>query len=269
MDTKPFSPASRILRTHAILIMIILPQFTSGQVKIDNGKYFYHKENIASNFFDKPKFVIDSVIFFYEQSGDTLTYWTVGTSTPYEARPFKKIEKSKDFGKYLQKGLTLTDGRITVHRLSSKKFLIRNDSLFQWSETYRIAEDSIKILTSKYESTTTVKQREELNDLMEKNEDHDFVFIFSPKLFNDGIKEHTIQDKRTQCANTVTLINYWLVGSMGYYHFEISNNCGFWGHRWGFIISENFTFVTFGGYSSKEAKWLTRETLKTNELLKQ
>ena len=97
--------------TICVLLQISIFAYVFGQQDIDKGKYFYHKENVSGNFFDQPKFQMDSIRFFYSRSGDTLTYWTVGMSTPYEKKELKKIEKQKEFGKYFQRGLTLSEHR--------------------------------------------------------------------------------------------------------------------------------------------------------------
>jgi hypothetical protein len=249
--------------TICFLFPTIISTWALGQEDIENGKYFYHKENISGNFFDQPKFQIDSIRFFYSKSGDTLTYWTVGMSTPYEKKELKKIEKRKEFGKYLQRGLTLSDGRVTIHKLRPTKFLIRNDSLFQWNEVYRISEDSIKNLKTIYESSKTTQDRERVSKVIKDNTDFRFVFIFSRNLFDNGL-EQTIRDKWTKCSNTVTLLSKWSTEKTDYYRFEITNDCGIWGHRWGYIISREFDFVTFGGYSGNESKELTKTALKVN-----
>ncbi len=249
--------------TITFLLQIIISIFVFGQKDIENGKYFYHKENTSGNFFDQPKFQIDSIRFFYSKSGDTLTYWTVGMSTPYEKKELKKLEKQKEFGKHLQRGLTLSDGRVTVHKLRPTKFLIRNDSLFQRNEVYRISEDSIKKLTTIYESGKTTQDRERVSKVIKDNTDFRFVFIFSCNLFDNGL-EQIIHDKWTKCPNTVTLLSKWSTDKTDYYRFEITNDCGIWGRRWGYIVSREFDFVTFGGYSSKESKVLTKTTLKVS-----
>lgn len=203
---------------------------------------------------------MDSVLFFYSKSGDTLTYWTLGMSTPYEKKELKKIEKQKGYGKFLQKGLTLSDGRVTIHKLSPKQFLIRNDSLFQWSESYRLSEDSMKTLKTIYESSKTQKEREGLAKIIKDNTEFHFVFIFSPTLFDNGVKQ-VIRDRQSKCSNTVTLLSKWSTEKTDYYRFEITNDCGIWGHRWGYVVSRQFDFVTFGGYSSKDSRALTKENL--------
>jgi hypothetical protein len=243
------------------LIQTIISTCVLGQDPIENGKYFYHRENTSGNFFDQPKFQIDSIRFFYTRSGDTLTYWTVGMSTPYEGKELKKIEKQKGFGKYHQRGLTLTDGRVTIHELSPTKFLIRNDSLFQRNEIYKISEDSIKTLRAIYESARTVKERDKADKIIDRNTSFRFVFIFSPGLFENGL-EQLVRDTRTKCYNTVTLISKWSTDNADYYRFEITNDCGIWGHRWGYIVSKDFDFITFGGYSSLESRKLTKVNLK-------
>jgi len=243
-----------------LIVLIILPLCVWGQEDPENSKYFYHKENISGNFFDQPKFQVDSIRFFYSKSGDTLTYWTVGMSTPYEKKELKKIERQKEFGKYLQRGLTLSDGRVMVHKLSPTKFLIRNDSLFQWNEVYRISEDSIIKLKTIYESGKTAQDREMASETIRDNTDFRFVFIFSRNLFNNGLKQ-IIHDKWTKCPSTVTLLSKWSTEKTEYYRFEITNDCGLWGHRWGYVVSKDFDFVTFGGYSSKESRTLTKENL--------
>jgi hypothetical protein len=245
------------------LLQIIISTFVFGQKDIENGKYFYHKENTSGDFFDQPKFQIDSIQFFYSKSGDTLMYWTVGMSTPYGKKELKKIEKQKEFGKYLQRGLTLSDGRVTVHNLRPTKFFIRNDSLFQWNEVYRISKDSIMKLKTVYESGTTTQDRERVSKVIKDDTDFRFVFIFSGNLFDKGL-EQIIHDKWTKCPNTVTLLSKWSTDKTDYYRFEITNDCGIWGHRWGYIVSREFDFLTFGGYSSKESKELTKTTLKVS-----
>lgn len=254
------------MKTLAALIVILLPLTSLGQS--DGWKYFYHKENVSSNFFDAAKYEIDSVKFFWKKKGDTITYWTISTSTPYEKKEFKKIEKQKDFGKYIQRGLTLSDGRITVHKLRPPNFLLRNDSLFQWRELYKITEDSISILKSRYDQAKTPKEREGLTNLLKLNTTHGFAFIFSPSLFSSGIGEHVIQDKKTRCPTSVTLKDYWVIDNLNYYYINFSDNCGFWGHEWSFIITGNFDIITFGGYSSQEAKLLTKEKSQLNKLIK-
>jgi len=243
-----------------ILIQTFFPILAWGQPAIENGKYFYHKENISGNFFDQPKFAIDSVVFFYSKSGDTLTYWTLSSSTPREKKELKKIEKQIGFGKYTQKGLTLSDGRVTIHEVRPTKFLIRNDSLFQWSEIYSLSEDSIRSLRSVYEESKIDHEREKISKIIETNTAYGFVFIFSPSLFTNG-PEQIIRDRRTQCPNTVTLLSEWSTGTTEYYRFEITNDCDIWGHRWGYTISKEFDFITFGGYSSKESRTLTKANL--------
>lgn len=251
--------------TICVLLQTIIPTCVFGQKDIDDGKYFYHKQNISGNFFHQPKYEIDSIRFFYARSGDTLTYWTVGMSTPYEKKELKRIEKQRKFGKYLQRGLTLSDGRVTVHKLRATKFLIRNDSLFQWNEVYKISQDSLKKLKIFYESAKTTQDRETVIKLIKDNTDFRFVFIFSPSLFDNGLKQ-IIQDKRTKCTNTVTLLSKWSTDNTDYYRFEITNDCGVWGHRWGYIVSKEFDFITFGGYSSKESQQLTKVNLKVSNL---
>lgn len=246
-----------------VLLQAIISTCTLGQVDIEGGKYFYHKENISGNFFDQPKFQIDSIRFFYSRSGDTLTYWTVGMSTPYEKKELKKIEKQEGFGKYLQRGLTLSDGRVTVHKLRPTRFLIRNDSLFQWNVVYKLSEDSIRKLKLIYESAKNAQEREGVITIIKNNTNFRFVFIFSPRLFDNRLK-HTILDKWTKCPNTVTLLSKWSTDKTDYYRFEITNDCGVWGHRWGYTVSREFDFITFGGYSSKELGELTEVNKVSN-----
>jgi hypothetical protein len=185
-------------------------------------------------------------------------------STPYDKKELKKIEKQKEFGKFLQRGLTLSDGRVTVHKLRPTKFLVRNDSLFQWNEVYKITHDSIKNLKAIYESAKTTQDREKVSKVIKENIDFRFVFIFSPHLFDKGL-EHTVQDKWTLCPNTVTLLSKWSTDRTDYYRFEITNDCGVWGHRWEYVVSREFDFITFGGYSSKESKELTKTNLKLSK----
>jgi hypothetical protein len=253
----------RPLTIYFLLMQTITPSCVWGQS--ENEKYFYHKENISGNFFDQPKFAIDSIIFFHSTSGDTLTYWTVGTSDFYEKRELKKIERKKEFGRYLQKGLTLMDGRITIHKLSPTKFLIKKDSLFQWNEVYKISEDSINNLKATHASAKTTQERERMSEIIKNNTDLRFVFIFSPALFDNGLKQ-IIPDKRTKCANTVTLLSKWSTDKTDYYQFEITNDCGIWEHRWEYIMSTEFDFITFGGYSSKESIELTKANLKISNV---
>ena len=256
-----------ISKRFSIIYGVILQVLTSisalGQNATENGQYFFHRENISGNFFDQPKYAIDSIFFFYSKSGDTLTYWTVGSSTPYERKRIKKIEKEKGFGKYTQKGVSLNDGRTLIHELRPTKFLIKNDSLFEWNKTYDISEDSIGILKSAYEKAKTVSDREKLTGIIKKNIASNFVFIFSANLFAGGL-EHDIKDNRTKCQNTITLLSKWVINKKEYFRFEITNNCGLWGSRWGYLISNDFDFVTFGGYSSKESKKLTKANLVVN-----
>jgi hypothetical protein len=246
-----------------LLLQTIIPGYLWGQEEAENKKYFYHKENISGNFFDPPTFQIDSIEFFYSRSGDTLTYWTVGTSTAYEKKDFKRIEKRDEFGRSLQKGLTLTDGRVIIHKLSPTKFLIRNDSLFEWNEVYKLSKDSIKTLRTLYESAKTSKERERVGDMVDNNSEFRFVFIFSPNLFDNGL-EQMIGDRQTKCPNTVRLLSKWSTDKADYFRFEITNDCGIWGHHWGYVVSNEFDFVTFGGYSSKESKELTKANLKVS-----
>jgi hypothetical protein len=179
------------------LLLLVLSVSAEGQSFIENGKYFYHRQNIAGNFFDKPEYAIDSAVFFYERKGDTLVYWIIGSSTPYDQKKLGQIEKSKDYGKFLQRGLTLNDGRVTIHKMSPTKFLIRNDSLFQLSEIYLIDEDSMARIKKKYEKSATVRERERFSDIMDKSTREAFVFIFSPKLFDDGYRSKKIADLNT------------------------------------------------------------------------
>jgi hypothetical protein len=263
---------SPVNRFKCILILLVLSPFYSKGQEVINGKYFYHSEVISGDFSDKPQSTFDSALFFYEKSGDTLIYWTVGTSTFYDKKEFNKIQKAEGFGKYLQKGLTLNDGRITVHRLSPTKFKIRNDSLFQWLEVYKIGLDSMYALVDDYEKAKTKEEKERLNNISQLNTEKAFVFIFSPGLFETGVQTHVILDKRSKCPNEVTLKDYWVNAGTAYFHIDIYNNCGLhgqsFGHNWNFIISQDFEFVTFGGYGSKEPGLLTDENRRIDELMR-
>ena len=234
--------------------MAFFLQFTlCGQNNIQNGEYFYHN-------YDDPTSTIDSIVFFYTKSGDTLTYYTSGGSIACNNKEFKKFENKKGYGKFIQKGPILSDGRTMVYFLTKNTFLIRNDSLFEWNETCRLSEDSIKNLQSIYELSQTIKEREKVSKIKKKNSSLGFVFIFSPSLFKSGIEQSVI-DNGNSCPNMITLISKWSIMSTDYYRIEISNNCGIWGHRWGYVITNDFKFIAFGGYGSKELKYLTKENL--------
>lgn len=236
--------------------------------KTVQGKYFYGRVNVAAYIGDMPAYQVDSVQLFYRRTGDSLIYWTLSGSTPRDNKAVKAARKDKDFGTLVQQGMALTDGRVTLHELRPTYFLIRNDSLFQEGEIYDLSVSELATLTRRYEEAENEEERLRWSKKIDQGTHRAFVPIFSPRFFDNGIQPHEVKDSQTKCKNTVRLANYWVVNSLRYYSFEISNNCGYSGHRWGFTVSENFDFVRFGGYGSKESSLLTRENSNIHVLAK-
>jgi hypothetical protein len=246
---------------------VILEDSIGGRMA--QGKFFYNRTNVAANFYEKPTYLVDSVKFFYQRSGDTLIYWTTSGSTPYEKNELKKIKKSKDFGTRLQQGLTLTDGRVVIHELRAVRFLIRNDSLFEEGEIYDIDAREMAAIRDRYDKMRSAEATEQFLEIMRQHRHKTFAAIFCPRFFNDGSRLQEVKDSRTKCPNAVRLSNYWVVDSVRYYELVVSNNCGLSGEsKWGYTVSENFDFIRFGGYSSKEIRFLTKEQSKLQELVK-
>lgn len=191
-----------------------------------NSKWFYTAATTHSFGDDPLKVIMDSVQLFYERSNDTIVYWVLSGTAYLDnedeyAREFIREEK---LGAKPQRGRTLNNGNIQLHRFRPQKYLVRNDSLYEWDEEFKY-----------------------------------FRFIFSPQLFSSSNLETSIHDSHTN--STITLSYKWRVGDQEFYRVLISTDYD-GGRHWEYLLSDKFDFLGFGGgWTSKEATILNRSNL--------
>lgn len=170
----------------------------------------------------------DSTLTIKQTDKDSIFLWTTESEIAYgDNHPFgyKYLEraikdKQNEFGKYSYiKGLNY-QGSISFVNLKRNVFKVSKDSLFEFSEFYKINNDSVAFLKDKvYDFEGNKKYRKKYSKILSSNSYYKFKLIYCNSIFKDSNFVYYNSDSR----DTVKLTGVWKVGTKKYYRITIEN----------------------------------------------
>ena len=170
----------------------------------------------------------DSTLTIKQTDKDSIFLWTMASESAYgDNHPFgyKYLEraikdKRNEFGRFSYiKGLNY-QGSISFVNLKRNVFKVSKDSLFEFSEFYKINNDSVAFLKDKvYSFEGKKRDRKKYSKILSSNSYYKFKLIYCNSMFRDSNFVYYNQESK----DTIRLTGYWLIGTKKYYRIDIEN----------------------------------------------